>query len=100
MAFSTDIDAEIVESTFWQMGNAYRQLGEIENALAAYEKALELFRQYRVGLWPHENLARLYLEQDRVDEAIAICQECLGRSNSPGVHELLARAMAIKLGGS
>jgi tetratricopeptide (TPR) repeat protein len=94
------IDAEIVESAFWQMGNVYCQLGEVENAIAAYEKALELIRQYRVGVSPHEDLAELYLEQQRVDEAIALCQECLERWPSGRAKQLLARAMALKSGGS
>ena len=99
-SIKSDIDAEIVESAFWQMGNAYRQLGEIEQAVAAYEKALKVFRQYRLGVWPHEDLARLYLEQNRIDEAIAVCQECLERSNSLGAHKILAQALALKSGGS
>lgn len=94
------IDAEIVECAFWQMGNAYRQLGEIAEALAAYEKALALFREHRVGIWPHADLARLYVEQHRIDEAIAICQECLAQVSSPGAREVLAQAMALKAGGS
>ncbi len=94
------IDAEIVESAFWQMGNAHRQLGETEQAVAAYEKALDLFRQYRVGVWPHGELAELYLEQKRVDEAIAVCEECLKQANSPKAREVLAQAVALKSGGS
>jgi tetratricopeptide (TPR) repeat protein len=94
------IDAEIVESAFWQMSKVYRQLGEVENAIAAYEKALELFRQYGVGVSPHEGLAELYLKQHRVDEAIALCQECLERWPSSRARQLLARAMAIRSGDS
>jgi tetratricopeptide (TPR) repeat protein len=97
---SAPIDAEIIESAFWQMGNVYRQLGEVESAIAAYEKALELIQQYRVGVSPHEDLAELYLEQQRVDEAIALCQECLERWPSGRARQLLARAMAIRSGDS
>ncbi len=94
------IDAEIVESAFWQMGNAYRELGEVEKAIAAYQKALELFRQYRVGMWPHQSLAELYLEQGRVNEAIDLCNEELEKSNSWGAKQILEKAMALKSSGS
>jgi tetratricopeptide (TPR) repeat protein len=90
------IDAEIVESAFWQMGNAYRELGQVEKAITAYEKALELFRQYRVGTWPHESLAELYLEQGRIEEAIDLCNEELEKTDSWGAKQLLAKAMALK----
>lgn len=94
------IDAEIVESAFWQMGNVYRQLGEIEKAIAAFEKALELFRQYGFGVSPHENLAELYLDQQRIDEAIALCQESLEKAPSWRTKQILSRAMALKSGAS
>jgi tetratricopeptide (TPR) repeat protein len=94
------IDAEIVESAYWQMGNTYRQLGEVGKAMAAYEKALELFRKYGVGVGPQENLAELYLEQGQVDEAIALCKEVLEETSSWPAKQLLAKALALKSGDS
>lgn len=97
----TYIDAEIVESAFWQTGNAYSQLGEIDQALAAYNKALELFREYGVGVGPHLSLAKLYLEQQRIEEAIIMCQEYLEQSpENWGAKQILAQAMALKSSGS
>jgi tetratricopeptide (TPR) repeat protein len=94
------IDAEIVESAYWQMGNVYRQLGETEKAIAAYEKALELFRQYGFGVSPRDDVAELYLEQQRIDEAIALCQETLEEVPSWSTKQILSRAMALKSGAS
>jgi tetratricopeptide (TPR) repeat protein len=97
-AIQAPIDAEIVEAAFWQMGDVYRQLGEMDEAIAAYEKAMELFRQYGVGVGPHEDLAELYLERQRIDEAIALCQEALEEVSSWRAKQILSRAMALKEG--
>jgi tetratricopeptide (TPR) repeat protein len=97
---NTSIDAEIVESAFWQTGNVYRQLGEVEKAIAAYEEALKLTRQYRVGISPYEDLVELYLEQQRFDEAIVLCQESLEIWPSEEMKRLLANATALKSGDS
>lgn len=93
----TDADADIVEISFCQMGDTFMELGEIENAIAAYEKALSVWREYGYGFAPHAGLAKAYLSQGRVDDAISICEECLETSRSWGVRQILAEAKRRKL---
>jgi len=64
----------------------YQKLGELENAKKAFQCARELFMQYRVGISPHYDLAKILIDQGQFDEAIAICQELFDRnphSNNP-----------------
>lgn len=92
-----EAEATVVENAFCQMGDTFMELGEIENAIAAYEKALELWREYGYGFAPHAGLAKAYLGQGRVDDAISICEECLETSRSWGVRQILAEARRRKL---
>jgi tetratricopeptide (TPR) repeat protein len=94
----SDIDKEIVQTSYFHIGTTYREMGEIEKAQVAFEKALELFRQYDVGSAPHYDLAEILLEQERFDEAILICRELLEVIPSTHVKQLLDKIMTIKRG--
>lgn len=90
-------EATVVESAFCQIGDTFMQLGEVENAIAAYEKALELWREYGYGFAPHESLAEAYLSQGRIDDAIKICEESLKDLGSWKTRQILVEAKRRKL---
>src|SRR5258708_11377774 len=50
------VDAEIVQTSYWHVGRAYRELGELDKALQAYLKAHELLKKYGVGSGTHTAL--------------------------------------------
>src|SRR5260221_8784210 len=49
----SDIDAEIVQKSYLHTGVVYKNLGDLANAIADFQKARELFQTYRVGASPH-----------------------------------------------
>lgn len=93
---NSDIDKEIVETSYFHIGSTYREMGEMEKARVAFEKSLELWRQHDVGVAPHYDLAEILLEQEKLDEAILICQELLEVIPSPRVKQLLDKIITIK----
>lgn len=93
-----DIEATVAEDAFCLMGDTFMELGEIENAIAAYEGALELWREYGYGWAPHVDLAKAYLKQGRVDDAIGICEEVPENSRGWGMRQILAEAERRKFG--
>jgi tetratricopeptide (TPR) repeat protein len=52
----SSVDKEIVQKSYVHIGVVYRNLGEIENAKSAFEKAHELWQLYGVGTSPHGDL--------------------------------------------
>jgi tetratricopeptide (TPR) repeat protein len=92
----SDIDKEIIQNSYWHIGVAYRKVGELENAKFAFEKARELLKLYGVGHGPHYDLAEIMIEDGKLDEAIAICQELLSEVPDGGVKLLLAKALELK----
>ena len=94
----SDIDAEIVQQSYWHVGAVYTKLGDEPKAIAAFEKARELWNQYRMGASPHGELAEILIGQGKLDEAIEICQEWLGESRSGWAKQLLAKAIELKGG--
>jgi tetratricopeptide (TPR) repeat protein len=91
-----DIDKEIVQKSYWHIGMAYKELDQIENAEEAFQHAKELLKLYKVGVSPHYNLAEIYIEQGRIDEAIDVCQESLNDGPDGGIKQLLAKALEMK----
>ncbi|MBP7687835.1 MAG: tetratricopeptide repeat protein [Thermoflexales bacterium] len=89
-------DAMIVQESYDLKGRAYRNLGDNENAIIAFQKARDLLEQYRVGSWPQLDLAEIYIEHGRFDEAIEMCQEVLARGSEWNAKQLLAKALALK----
>lgn len=69
------IDAEIVQKAYFQTGEVYRELGNLTEALRYMQKARELLIMYGVGSGPHKDLAEIYMEQGRIDEAIEVYEE-------------------------
>ncbi len=91
-----DIDKEIVQKSYWRIGMAYKELGQLANAEGAFKQARELLKLYKVGVSPHYNLAEIYIEQARIDEAIDVCQESLNDGPDGGIKQLLAKALEMK----
>ena len=94
----SDIDAEITQKSYGHIGMVYRQLGELESAEAAFQKARELWKRYHVGVSPHHDLAEMLIEQGKLDEAIGVCQELLEDMPDGGIKRLHAKAVAMKKG--
>ena len=90
------IDAEIVQTSYFLKGRAYRGLGDNESAINALQQARELLKQYRVGSGPELELAEIFIEQGRLDEAIEICQEVLTQESDWNIKQVLAKALALK----
>ncbi len=91
--------ASVVERAYCHMGDAYLFLGEFEDAVVAYTRALETWRAYGYGEMPHASLAAAYLEQGRVDDAIRVCEEHPAEAEDPCVKHVLAEARRLKGGG-
>ena len=71
--------------TYWQWGNIYGQLGNLEIAKTKYIKALDLepyngIINYRVGTW--------YLAQDDFDQGSALIQRALINGYTPRFDEI------------
>jgi tetratricopeptide (TPR) repeat protein len=92
----SDVDAEIVQASYWHTGVVYKKLGHLANAVADLQEARELLKTYRFGSSPHGQLAEILIDQGQFDEAIAICQEWQKESRSGWAKLLLARAEAGK----
>ncbi len=93
---NTEIDAEIVQKSYWHIGTVYRKLGQLENAISAFQKARELLKLHGVGASPHYDLAEILVETGRLDEAIEVCEELLKHIPDKGVKQILAKASALK----
>jgi len=91
-------DAEIVQESYVLKGRVYRKLGDNGNAIMAFQKARDLLIQHRVGSWPQVELAEIFIEQGRLDEAIEMCQEVLAGGQSWDAKQLLAKVLALKQG--
>jgi len=63
--------------TYMKLGSAYRRLKDARRALAAFEKARDLDRE---GSGPLLGIALAHAELNRVDRAIAVVREGLGRN--------------------
>ena len=93
---SSDADADIVQTAYCFAGEAYKELGEWDNAVTHLQKAHELLMQYGIGSGPECHLAEVYIAQERWDEAIEACQEVLARVPDGYAKQLLAKAKKLK----
>jgi tetratricopeptide (TPR) repeat protein len=82
----------VAEEAYCYIGDIYMELGEIEDAIAAYESALDLWRMYSSGRKPYDVLAAAYLKQERLDDAIRVCKEALEESGEAQIEQILAEA--------
>jgi tetratricopeptide (TPR) repeat protein len=82
------------------MGDAYRVLGELDRAAEAYSAALALWRTYGYGEMPAASLAAVYVEQGRVDEAIAVCEEYMPEGGDAAIRQVLEEARRRQAGGA
>jgi tetratricopeptide (TPR) repeat protein len=87
----------VAEEAYCHIGDIYMELGEIEDAIVAYESALDLWRMYSSGRMPYDVLANAYLKQERLDDAIRICKEALEESSDAQVEQILVEAERRKL---
>ena len=91
-----EIDAEIVQKSYWHIGVVYRMLGQLENAISAFQMARELLKVHGVGASPHHDLAEIFVAQGRFDEAIEVCEELLERIPDKVVKQILVKAITMK----
>jgi len=95
----SSIDEEIVQSAYVYIGSIYKELNDIDNAKAAFIKALELWRLYGYGWVPHYELAEILAEQGNIDEAIELCKERLSYDpEDSGIKLLLDKLLIMKQG--
>jgi tetratricopeptide (TPR) repeat protein len=95
-AIKSSIDAEIVQKSYVLKGRAYRELGDNEKAINAFQQARDLLKQHRVGSGPEVELAEIFIEQERFDDAIELCREVLARASNWNAQQVLERAVALK----
>ena len=68
-------DSDTKNAHVWnELGNVYFNAGSFEDAIAAFNRAIELDKQFP---WPYTNLALTYVQQDRLDEAIMLYQRSI-----------------------
>ena len=89
LEITTYARASVVQRAFCRMGDIYWLLGEYEEAVAAYRRALEVWRVYGYGEKPEASLAATLIELGRLDEAIRVCEE---DEEDPFVQPILAEA--------
>ena len=92
----SSIDAEIVQKSYVLKGRAYRQLGDNEKAINSFQQARDLLKRYRVGSGPETELAEIFIEQERFDDAIDLCREVLTRASNWNAQQVLEKAVALK----
>jgi tetratricopeptide (TPR) repeat protein len=91
--------ASVVQRAFCHHGDAFLLLGELEDAITAYTRAMETWRAYGHGQMPLASLAAAYLELGRVDDAIRVCEEHPEETGDPCVQQVLAEARRGRAGG-
>jgi hypothetical protein len=96
---TTFAQVSIVQRVFCHMGDAYLFLNQLEDAIAAYTRAVEEWRVYGCGQMPVASLAAAYLEAGSSDESIRACMEPPDELADPCVQHVLAEARRLKAGG-
>jgi tetratricopeptide (TPR) repeat protein len=91
--------ASVVQRAHCRMGDVYRLLGEDEEAVLAYRRALEVWQAYGYGENPRASLAATLIELGRLDEAIRVCEEGDEEDLDFCVQPILAEARRLKAGG-
>ena len=99
LEITTYARASVVERAHCRMGDVYKLLGEYEEAVAAYGRALEVWRAYGYGENPAATLAATLIELGRLDEAIRVCEEGDEEDLDFCVQPVLAEARRLKAGG-
>lgn len=68
-------DAESKNAHVWnELGNIYLNAGSLDDAIAAYIRAIELDNQFA---WPYTNLAMAYVQKEQLEEAILLYQRSI-----------------------
>ncbi|QER42186.1 tetratricopeptide repeat protein [Thermodesulfobacterium sp. TA1] len=79
------------------LGNTYKELQELERAIKAYQRALELidFEDDNIALYTH--LADAYLKDEQYKKAVEVASQGLSLEEVPELYNILGRAY-YKLG--
>lgn len=90
-------DGEYTMQTYriWRQGTSARNRGDIPTALKLWEQAVALSPRYAMV---HENLAWVYFNLKRFDDAIQSCKTVQTIRPSPQVAQLLTFASELKAG--
>jgi tetratricopeptide (TPR) repeat protein len=77
----------------YYLAHVLDQRGRIDEAIAEYEKAIELNPDFN---WPRAGLCAVYFKQGKPDLAIAECQRAINRNpNDAKPHDLLGQALSL-----
>jgi hypothetical protein len=69
------LDADTKNAHVWnELGNVYFNAGSFDDAIAAYNKAIELDETFA---WPYSNLAMSYVQKDRLEESVLLYQRSI-----------------------
>ncbi|MDE5090983.1 MAG: tetratricopeptide repeat protein, partial [Trichodesmium sp. St18_bin3_1_1] len=63
--------------TAFAIGNKLLREGKLEEAIASYEKAIELNPQFA---WSYQNMGHAFEKLGRIDEAIAAFRQAVAKS--------------------
>jgi TolA-binding protein len=90
-----DYDELFTPSAYQGIGQCYEQKGDMEKAIENYETAAEKFKDTFAKADCLLNLARLYLSQQKTNEAEAVLEEVLNVSEDAGVLEKAEKKLRL-----
>jgi tetratricopeptide (TPR) repeat protein len=83
-----------MQSVAWQTKKKMRQEGQLDEAIAQYQKAIEINPKFAQA---HGNLGLAFFQKGQLEDAITECQEALRLNpNLEPVRETLAKALESK----
>ena len=89
-------DSNDLKTLAWGgMGTAYEMKGDLEQALASYEKALKTPPVNAFSGANYQNAARIYEKMENKDKSLEYYRKALELVNDPGTEILLRRKIAL-----
>jgi Tfp pilus assembly protein PilF len=82
-------DQTLLGSAYARLAQAHEHAGRPDRAVTVYR---ELIRRYPDALEAYEGIVPILVSQQKLDEAIALCQSALARNRQPALLALLAHS--------